>query len=156
VEQGKGKGGSSGTVMVVVENVRKHRGGLQYMPEEYHTLHIFSSSSMRTKLSDRERNSSAGAGARARAGDGTSELGLCTLLIFADYASSYGKWDSNINCVLFFFLLFLSCFSLFLFRLIDRQQAVGGAAPQRIVTGLGRRAGRPLGPRAAGLDRQAK
>lgn len=42
-------------------------------------LHIFSSSSMRTKLSDRERGASA------------PGPGLSALLIFADYASSWGR-----------------------------------------------------------------
>lgn len=56
------------------------------MPGEgYHTLHIFSSSSMRTKLSDRER------------GAGGSRLGWCTFLIFADYASDGCRWSLQYN-----------------------------------------------------------
>ncbi len=56
------------------------------MPGEYHTLHTFSSSSMRTKLSDRER------------GAGGSGLGWRTFFIFADYASNSGRWILQYNC----------------------------------------------------------
>jgi hypothetical protein len=96
---------------------------------------------MRTKLSDRERAAASGAG-----------LGLSTLLIFADYASSDGRWTLNINCVLFSFssLLFLT------FLVSAHGLTAGSWRSCSDRTGLGSRAGRPSGQSRRIRDQQAK
>lgn len=86
--RGKGRGKVVLERQWVVE-IWKQQGGLHAGGQ--HTLHIFSSSSMRMKLSDRER------------GAGGSGPGLCTFLIFADYASTAVDGTPNINCVLLTF-----------------------------------------------------